>query len=90
MRSSFVAPISMASASSAISSCRQSSRSAEQRWPAERKAEVENIVDHLLEQSGRIDDHGVDAAGLGDERNDRTIASGERAMNGARGLASSR
>ena len=38
--SSRMAPISMASIGSATSCCRQSSRSAEQRWPAERKADA--------------------------------------------------
>ena len=38
--SSRTAPISMSSMASATSSCKQSSRSAEQRWPAERNADV--------------------------------------------------
>ncbi len=38
--SSAIAPSSMGRTRSAISSCRQSTRSAEQRWPAESKAEV--------------------------------------------------
>ncbi len=37
--SSAIAPFSMASVRSAMSSCRQSTRSAEQRWPAESKAD---------------------------------------------------
>ena len=56
-----------------MSSCTHSSRNAEQRWPADRKAEVDDVVGHLLGQRGGVDDHGVDAAGLGDERNDRTV-----------------
>ena len=38
--SSAIAPLSMGRTRSAMSSCRQSTRSAEQRWPAESKAEV--------------------------------------------------
>ena len=37
-------------------------------------------VDHLLRQRARVDDHRVDAAGLGDQRNDRPRARGERAV----------
>ena len=39
-RSSAIAPFSIASTRSAISSCRHSTRSAEQRWPAESNAEA--------------------------------------------------
>ena len=68
---------------SATSSCRHSSRSAEQRWPAERNAEVIDVVGHLFGQRRGIDDHGVDAAGLGDQRHDRPVFVGERAVDGA-------
>ena len=41
-----------------------------------------HIVDHLLRQSGRIDQHGVQAAGLGDQRHDRAAARGQAAIDG--------
>ena len=46
----------------------------------------QNIVDDLLDQSGRVDDHGVDPARLGDERRDRAVAFGERAIDALRDL----
>ena len=66
-----IAPISISITRSAISSCRYSTRSAEQRWPALVNAEVIDIIDHLLGQRGGIDHHRVHAAGLGDQRHDR-------------------
>ena len=39
-------------------------------------------VGHLLGQRGRIDQHGVDAAGLGDQRDDGAVLGGERALDG--------
>ncbi len=76
--SSAAAPSIIASIRSATSSCRQSRRSAEQRWPAERKAEAITSSVDLLGQRGGVDDHGIDAAGLGDERHDRAVLGGER------------
>ena len=81
--SSRAAPLSMSSIASATSSCRQRSRSAEQRWPAERKADAITSSIDLLGQRGGVDDHGIDAAGLGDQRHDRTVLGGERAIDGA-------
>ena len=37
-------------------------------------------VDHLLGQRGAVDDHRVDAAGLGDQRHDRAVLRGQRAV----------
>ena len=34
------------------------------RCPADRKAEVDDIIDDLLGQRGRVDDHAVDATRL--------------------------
>ena len=56
------------------------SRSAEQRWPAERKDDVIAVVGDLFGQRGGVDDHRVDAAGLGDQRHDRPRFGGERAV----------
>ena len=53
---------------SAMSSCRQSTRSAEQRWPALSKAEASDVAHDLLGQRRGIDDHRVLPAGLGDQR----------------------
>ena len=47
--SSAIAPLSIGTTRSAMSSCRQSRRSAEQRWPAESKADV-SVVYQLLGQ----------------------------------------
>ena len=44
----------------------------------------DDVVGHLLGQRGGIDDHGVDAAGLGDQRRDRAVLGGERAVDDAR------
>ena len=46
----------------------------------------ERIVDHLLRQRRGIDDHGVEAAGLGDQLDDRAVAGGERAVDGDAGV----
>ena len=40
----------------------------------------DDVVDHLLGQSGGVDDHGIDAAGFGDQRHDRSVLGGERAI----------
>ena len=40
---------------------------------------------HLLGQSGRIDDHRVDPAGLGDERDDRAVVVGDQGAGDALG-----
>ena len=45
-----------------------------------------DIVGDLLGQRGGVDDHGVDAAGLGDQRHDRAVLGGERAVDRARHL----
>ena len=44
----------------------------------------DDVVGHLFGQRGGVDDHGVDAAGLGDQRHDRAVLGGERAVD-ARG-----
>ena len=46
----------------------------------------DHVVGDLLGQSGGIDDHGVDAAGLGDQRHDRSVLCGERAVDRAADL----
>ena len=51
---------------------------------AERRRD--DVVDDLFGQRGGIDDHGVDAAGLGDQRHDRAVLCGERAIDGAADL----
>ena len=51
---------------------------------AERRGD--HVVGDLLGQRGGIDDHGVDAAGLGDQRHDRAVLGGERAVDGAADL----
>ncbi len=43
----------------------------------------DDVVGHLLGQRGGVDDHGVDAAGLGDQRRDRPVLGGERAVDDA-------
>ena len=45
-----------------------------------------DVVRDLLGQRGRVDDHGVDAAGLGDQRHDRAVLGGERAVDEPRHL----
>src|SRR5205814_2374 len=55
-----------------------------------RKSRGDDVVDHLLGQRGRIDHHRVDAAGLGDERHDRTVAIGEGAVDGGGGRGRAR
>ena len=40
----------------------------------------DHVVDHLLAQRRGVDEHGVQAAGLGDERDDRAVARGQRAV----------
>ena len=39
-----------------------------------------HVVGDLLGQRRRVGDHGVDAAGLGDQRHDRAVLGGERAV----------
>ena len=79
-------PPASRSASSAMSSCTNSTRSAEQRWPALWKRGDQHVAHHLLGQRRGIDDHRVLPAGLGDQRHDRPVRGGERAVDGARGL----
>ncbi len=43
----------------------------------------DDVVGHLLGQRGGVDDHGVDAAGLSDQRRDRPLPGGERAVDEA-------
>ena len=43
-----------------------------------------HIVRHLLRQRGRIDQHRVQSAGLGDQRDDGAVAGGKHALNGER------
>jgi hypothetical protein len=45
-----------------------------------------DVVGDLLGQRGGVDDHGVDAAGLGDQRHDRAVLGRERPVDGARDL----
>ena len=45
-----------------------------------------HVVGHLLGQRGGVDDHRVDAAGLGDQRHDRRVLAGKRAVDRARHL----
>jgi hypothetical protein len=59
---------------SAMSSCTNSTRAAEQRWPAEPKARAHRILDQLLGQRRGVGDQRVLAAGFGDQRGDRRIA----------------
>ena len=63
----------ISSIGSATSSCRHSSRNAEQRWPAERKAEV--ITSSVTCSGSAVASTiiGVDAAGFGDQRHDRPV-----------------
>jgi hypothetical protein len=46
----------------------------------------DRVVDHLLGKRRRIDEHGVHAAGLGDERHDRPLARRERGVDALRRL----
>ena len=46
----------------------------------------DHVVGHLLGQRGGVDDHRVDAAGLGDQRHDRRVLAGEHAVDRARDL----
>ncbi len=46
-------------------------RKAEQRWPAESKADDDDVDHDLLGERGGIDHHRVEAARLGDERQGR-------------------
>ena len=49
-------------------------RCAEQRWPALWKAEITTSSTTCSGSAEGVDDHRVDAAGLGDERHDRAVA----------------
>ena len=51
---------------------------------AERRCD--DVVGHLLGQRRGVDDHGVDAAGLGDQRHDGAVFIGQRAVDGAAGF----
>ena len=43
-----------------------------------------DVVGDLFGQRGGIDDHRIDAAGLGDQRHDRSVLGGERAVDRSR------
>jgi hypothetical protein len=75
--SSAIAPLSMVMTLSAMSSCTNSTRAAEQRWPAEPNADAHRVLDQLFGQRRRIRDQRVLAAGFGDQRGDRGIARGQ-------------
>ena len=66
--SSAIAPFSIGSTRSAMSSCRQSTRSAEQRWPARIEGRGQHVEHDLLGQRRGIGDQRVLPAGLGDQR----------------------
>ena len=70
-------PSASSSMRSATSSCRHNTRSAEQRWPAESKADAARRPTTCSGSAERIDDHRVLAAGLGDQR-DRRAVRGQR------------
>ncbi len=69
--SSRAAPISMSSIGigDVVLQAKQPQRRAALAGGAERRGD--DVVGHLLGQRGGVDDHGVDAAGLGDQRHDR-------------------
>ena len=54
--------------------------------PGAVEGRAHGIAHHLLGQRGGIRDHGVDAAGLGDERHDGAAALGQRLLDRQRGL----
>ena len=54
--------------------------------PSTVESRSECFVNHLFGQSGRIDDHGVLPAGLGDEFDDLAIAQSERPIDGDAGV----
>ena len=81
-----IAPAIISIMPSATSSWTNSTRSAEQRWPALWNAERHDVARHLLGQRRAVDDHRILPAGLGDERDDRPVALGQRAVDRARGL----
>ena len=86
MRNSLAAPMSLSMAAGAISSCRHRSRKAEQRWPAERKAEVRTSSTTCSISAVESTIIALIAAGLGDERRDRAISRRERAIDPLRDL----
>ena len=49
-----------------------------------------DVAHDLLGERAAIGDHGVEAAGLGDEGDDFAAAFGERLLDGPRGLVASR
>ncbi len=67
IRRHFIAPISISIMRSAISSCRYSTRSAEQRWPALVNAEAMTSSTTCSAKRSGIDHHGIEAASLCDE-----------------------
>ena len=69
-----------------MSSCTNSTRSAEQRWPALSNADLDGVGHHLFDQRGTIDNHGVLATGFGDQGRNRSVARGERAGDRPRDL----
>ena len=52
--------------------------------PRRAKRRGDDVVAHLFRQGGRIDDHRVNAAGFRDQRCDRAILRGERAVDRSR------
>ena len=68
-----------------MSSWTYNTRSAEQRCPAEWNAGRHDVVDDLFEQRGGIDDHGVLATRLSDQRHDGPVLGGKRALDGLGG-----
>ena len=84
--SSRAAPAIISIMRSATSSCtnKQPQRRAALAGRAERRGH--DVVGDLLGQRGGIDDHRIDAAGLRDQRHDRAVLGGERAVDRARDL----
>ena len=69
-----MAPASMALMRGALSSCTNKHARRRAALPGTVEGRAHGIADHLLGQRARIRDHGVDAAGLGNERNDGACA----------------
>ena len=84
MTSSSMAPAIISSTVSAISSCRNNKPQRRAALAGAHEGRAHHIVDHLLRQRGRIDEHGVQAAGLGDQRHDGAAACRQRAIDGQR------
>ncbi len=84
--SSFAAPRIISITPSAMPSCTQ--QQAQRRAALAGRAEgaLHHRIDHLLGQRAGVDHHRVDAAGLGDQRHDRAVLGGERAVDDLRHL----